>query len=88
MSQKLVTKHGKRFVLYISPELREEITERVDKDGTTLADFAREAFESYLKIRNKEEQQSQLAETCALFQASETNGSNKWKNVEAEGWPV
>ncbi|KAA3610990.1 MAG: hypothetical protein DWQ05_21100 [Calditrichaeota bacterium] len=88
MSQKLVTKNGKRFVLYISRELRNEITECVNQDGTTLADFAREAFEQCLKNRRQEEQKKQLAEACLMFRDFDMQQLKNWSTTEAEGWPV
>lgn len=89
MSQKLITKNGKRFVLYISNELRNEITDVVNKDGTTLADFAREAFELYLKNRKQEEKNQELAEACALFSVYNANHvQNGWRVAEHEGWPI
>ena len=88
MSQKLVTKNGKRFVLYISTDLRNEISDCVNKEGTTFADFARDAFEFYLKNRRQEERQKQLAEACLMFRQYDTSQLNGWANNEVEGWPA
>lgn len=88
MSQKLVTKNGRRFVLYISNELREEITDCVNQDGTTLADFARDAFEQYLKNRRQEERKKQLAESCLLLREFDSQGQTNWTGYESDGWPV
>ncbi|KAA3658599.1 MAG: hypothetical protein DWQ10_10875 [Calditrichaeota bacterium] len=88
MSQKLVTKNGKRFVLYISQELRNEITDCVNRDGTTLADFARDAFESYLCNRRQEERRRQLEESCMMFKNFDGQRLQAWGKTESDGWAL
>ncbi len=77
-----------RVVLYVSNVLRKEIEDWVNKMGITFAEFGREAFELYLSNKRKEERNTQLAETCQLFESKNNSVLNDWAGVEAENWPA
>ncbi len=81
-------KPSQRFVLYIPNTLRKEIDDWVNKMGITFAEFGRDAFELYLSNKRKEERNSQLAETCRLFESKNNSDLNDWAGVEAETWPA
>jgi metal-responsive CopG/Arc/MetJ family transcriptional regulator len=83
----MYTKSSQRFVMYIPNNLREEIDDLVDKRGITLAEFGRDAFETYLNSIKEEERKAQLAETCRLFEAQNDDLSNLWAGEENGNWP-
>ncbi len=87
MNNRMYTKPSQRFVMYIPNNLREEIDDLVDKRGITLAEFGRDAFESYLNSIRQEEQRAQLAETCRIFGTDNQNIANLWTGVENGNWP-
>ncbi|NIR53181.1 hypothetical protein GWO43_31455 [candidate division KSB1 bacterium] len=88
MSRKPNSKSSQRFVMYIPNNLREEIENWVDKMGITLAEFGREAFESYLKDIRREERNAKLAETCRIFEESNSSTYQEWQEMEDENWPA
>jgi len=88
MSRGSVVNPDQRFVLYVPNALRKEIDDWVNKMGITFADFGREAFELYLSHRRKEERNTELAETCQLFESKNNSLLNDWAGVEAENWPA
>lgn len=67
MSHKMITKNGRRLVVYISDELREKLTGWVDNEGISLADFTRDALEAYLLEKQRELRNAELKETCQLI---------------------
>ena len=87
MSRRTAVKPNHRFVLYIPNALRKEIEDWVNKMGITFAEFGREAFELYLSNKRKEERNTQLAETCQLFESKNNSVLNDWAGVEAENCP-
>ena len=87
MNNRMYTKSSQRFVMYIPNHLREEIDDLVDKRGITLAEFGRDAFESYLNSIRQEEKRAQLAETCRIFGADNQSIANLWTGVENGNWP-
>jgi len=88
MSRGSVVNPDQRFVLYVPNALRKEIDDWVNKMGITFADFGREAFELYLSSKRKEERNTQLTETCKLFESKNNSVLNDWAGVEAENWPA
>ncbi len=76
MSRGSVVNPDQRFVLYVPNALRKEIEDWVNKMGITFAEFGREAFELYLSSKRKEERNTQLTETCKLFESKNNNVSN------------
>lgn len=72
--------------MYIPNNLREEIENWVNKMGITLADFGRNAFESYLKDIRREERNAQLAETCRIFGNSNDTIYSEWALADQENW--
>ncbi len=88
MSRRTAIKPNHRFVLHIPNSLRKEIEDWVNKMGITFAEFGRDAFESYLRNKRKEERDAQLAETCRLFERKSNSVLNEWAGVEAETWPA
>ncbi len=88
MRPRVYAKSRQRFVMYIPNYLREEIEVWVNKKGITMAEFGRDAFESYLNDRRREERTQQLAETCRLFEDSNEQILKEWTVVENETWPV
>lgn len=76
MSHKMVTKSGRRLVVYISDDLRQEINGWVDNEGISLADFTRDALESYLREKQREKRNAELKETCQLI-------SGRQKDIQA-----
>lgn len=74
--------------MYIPNSLREEIENWVGKTGTTLAEFGRQAFESYLENNRREERKTQLAETCRLFENQNNHIVHDWAGAESEKWPA
>ncbi|MFQ5628153.1 MAG: hypothetical protein ACE5I1_05275 [bacterium] len=67
MSRKMVTKSGRRLVVYISEDLREEITGWIDSEGISMADFTRDALDAYLREKKREKRNTELKETCQLI---------------------
>lgn len=67
MSHKMVTKNGRRLVVYISEDLREKINDWIDNEGISMADFTRDALESYLRDKQREQRNLELKETCRLI---------------------
>lgn len=63
-------KTSQRFVMYIPFSLRREIDIWAEKMNMTLAEFGREAFESYLDNKKRQERDQQLMETCQLFETA------------------
>lgn len=88
MTRRTNSKIRQRFVMYIANDLRQEIESWVNQQGITLAEFGREAFESYLKEKRREERHAQLAETCQLLADHNNHVSESWRITEAENWPV
>jgi len=88
MSRRTAVNPDHRFVLYVSNALRKEIEDWVNEMGITFTEFGREAFELYLSKKRKEEINTQLAETCQLFESKNNSVLNDWAGVEAENWPV
>lgn len=81
-------KSNQRFVMYIPNKLRKEIEKWVKKHGITMAEFGREAFETHLQNKQREERQAQLAETCRLLVDTNNNIMKEWRSVESENWPA
>ncbi|HEX9654379.1 MAG TPA: hypothetical protein VGA99_11760 [bacterium] len=88
MGSRAYAKSRQRFVMYIPNNLREEIEVWVDKMGITMAEFGRDAFESYLSDKRREERKEQLAETCRLFEDGNEQILKEWAVVEDETWPA
>ena len=88
MSRRPYAKASQRFVMYIPNALREEIEDWVGKMGMTLAEFGREAFESYLNSKRREERNAQLVETCRLFENKSKRILKEWASTEIENWPA
>lgn len=88
MRSRVYPKSRQRFVMYIPNNLREEIEVWVDKMGITMAEFGRDAFESYLSDKRREERNEELAETCKIFEDLNEELLNEWEEVETENWPV
>lgn len=86
MSHKNITKNGRRFVLYISDELREEIKGWVKKEGTSLADFTRDALLHYLRQKRHEERKAELEKTCQLLADWNERSNNGWPTSGMEGF--
>ena len=82
------TKANQRFVMYISDKLRKEIAKWVKKQGITMAQFGREAFETHLRNKRREERHAQLAETCRLIELINSNNIEEWRSIETENWPA
>jgi hypothetical protein len=74
--------------MYIPNNLREEIEVWVNKMGITMAEFGRDAFESYLSDKRREERNLQLAETCKIFEDGNEELLKEWAVVENENWPA
>ncbi len=87
MRRKEYIKANQRFVMYIPNNLREEIERWVNKNGITLAEFGREAFQTYLSEKRREERNAQLAETCRLFNGNNEYVLNDWAGLENNTWP-
>ena len=87
MRPRIYTKTSQRFVMYIPNNLRAEIDHWVDKRGMTLAEFGREAFETYLKNKIREEKEAQLAETCRIFESKNKDLIKDWAVLENQAWP-
>lgn len=60
-------KPSKRYVFYITEELRREIQQQAEREGMTFARFGRLALESYLQLKKQESRRAQLSETCKKF---------------------
>ncbi len=88
MRGKVYAKSRQRFVMYIPNNLREEIEVWVNKMGITMAEFGRDAFESYLSDKRREERNEQLAETCKIFEDGNELLLKDWAVVENENWPA
>jgi hypothetical protein len=86
MPGRLYAKPNQRFVMYISNNLREEIEDWVDKMDITLAEFGREAFETYLENKKREQRHAQLAETCRLFDVTSDRVDRDWASTETDSW--
>lgn len=74
--------------MYIPTNLREEIETWVNKMGITLAEFGREAFETYLSDKRKEERTEQLVETCKILDQHNDSVLKEWSSLEQESWPA
>ncbi|MFQ5708948.1 MAG: hypothetical protein ACE5HO_15935 [bacterium] len=88
MTRKANTKARQRFVMYIPNDLRREIETWASQKGITLAEFGREAFESYLHAKRREERHAQLAETCQMLAELNDQVAEKWGITDAENWPT
>jgi metal-responsive CopG/Arc/MetJ family transcriptional regulator len=88
MRRKAYAKSNQRFVMYIPNNLREEIENWTNKMGITLAEFGRDAFESYLSDRRREERDEELAETCRVFEDFNAQIVKDWSVTENENWPA
>ncbi|MFQ5602583.1 MAG: hypothetical protein ACE5HS_04880 [bacterium] len=88
MRRRTYAKTSQRFVMYIPTNLREEIETWVNKMGITLAEFGREAFETYLSDKRKEERTEQLVETCKILDQHNDSVLKEWSSLEQESWPA
>jgi len=62
----MVTKSGRRLVVYISEELRAKLNGWVDSENISLADFTRDALEAYLDEKQREQRNAELKTTCQI----------------------
>lgn len=86
MARRPTMKSNQRFVMYIPWELRTEVEDWVNRRGVSLAEFGREALETYLRSKQKEERNQQLVETCKLFETRSRMIFREWARTETESW--
>jgi hypothetical protein len=68
MKSHSLTKTGHRLHLIVPAELFEEIEDCVTNEGTSLADFCREAMELSLHEKRRKKTRQQILETCKIFE--------------------
>lgn len=61
-----------RVVICVTDEQKRRIENWVSKNHVTLTEFGRAALTAHVKNMRKMEQQQSLADTCRLFQASDS----------------